>query len=142
MAQEQAVVSASSILRARYGWSSSHEHLFRTRKHRETVHLRRTNPRPSCDLSCPCSWQRPSPPIKMSYVKNGRHGSMFPLRTRKPAFSRGVYRLNFNGRVTVPSVKNFQLVSPDDESHTVCQFGKVHSYPRQEQNPRTAGDVV
>lgn len=58
-------------------------------------------------------------------MKQGRHGSMFPLQTREPKFTKGNYRLNFHGRVTVPSVKNFQLVSPDDKLHTVCQFGKV-----------------
>ena len=33
-------------------------------------------------------------------------------------------RLNFRGRVTVPSVKNFQLVG-EDASEVLCQFGKV-----------------
>ena len=37
----------------------------------------------------------------------------------------GNYRLNFKGRVTVPSVKNFQLVAPDDIDYIVSQFGKV-----------------
>jgi Tub family len=37
----------------------------------------------------------------------------------------GNYRLNFRGRVTVPSVKNFQLVAPDDIDYIVGQFGKV-----------------
>ena len=50
---------------------------------------------------------------------------MFLLQSREPTYTKGNYRLNFHGRVTVPSVKNFQLVSPDDKLHTVCQFGKV-----------------
>ena len=33
--------------------------------------------------------------------------------------------LNFNGRVTQASVKNFQLVSPDDLDTVVLQFGRV-----------------
>lgn len=33
-------------------------------------------------------------------------------------------RLNFRGRVTVPSVKNFQLVGADP-TDVLCQFGKV-----------------
>lgn len=33
--------------------------------------------------------------------------------------------LNFNGRVTMASVKNFQLVSPDDHDTVVLQFGRV-----------------
>lgn len=58
-------------------------------------------------------------------MKQGRHGNMFLLQSREPTYTNGNYRLNFYGRVTVPSVKNFQLVSPDDLLHTVCQFGKV-----------------
>eukprot|EP01038_Epipyxis_sp_PR26KG_P012854 gene12854-17230_t len=42
-----------------------------------------------------------------------------------PVFENGNYRLNFNGRVSMPSVKNFQLVSPDDIDNIICQFGKV-----------------
>ena len=37
----------------------------------------------------------------------------------------GAYVLTFGGRVTMPSVKNFQLVDPRDESDVICQFGKV-----------------
>jgi len=44
---------------------------------------------------------------------------------KEPVFENGNYRLNFRGRVTVPSVKNFQLVSTDDVSDIKCQFGKV-----------------
>ncbi|GLC37771.1 hypothetical protein PLESTB_001475100 [Pleodorina starrii] len=35
------------------------------------------------------------------------------------------YCLNFNGRVTEASVKNFQLVSDDNHNHIILQFGKV-----------------
>jgi tubby-related protein 1 len=37
----------------------------------------------------------------------------------------GAYVLNFNGRVTMASVKNFQLVQPDDQDTVVLQFGRV-----------------
>ena len=33
--------------------------------------------------------------------------------------------LNFNGRVTMASVKNFQLVDPDEQNAVVLQFGRV-----------------
>jgi tubby-related protein 1 len=33
--------------------------------------------------------------------------------------------LNFNGRVTMASVKNFQLVSPDDDETVLLQFGRT-----------------
>lgn len=35
------------------------------------------------------------------------------------------YVLNFNGRVTMASVKNFQLVDPDEHNTVVLQFGRV-----------------
>lgn len=37
----------------------------------------------------------------------------------------GAYVLNFNGRVTMASVKNFQLVNPEDQERVVLQFGRV-----------------
>lgn len=46
--------------------------------------------------------------------------------TKDPVFENGNYRLNFNGRVSLPSVKNFQMVSPDNIDDVVCQFGKVN----------------
>lgn len=47
------------------------------------------------------------------------------FQTKEPTFVNGNYRLNFHGRVTVPSVKNFQIVSEFDVDEVVCQFGKV-----------------
>lgn len=44
--------------------------------------------------------------------------------TKIPVLVDGNYRLNFRGRVTVPSVKNFQLVTTD-EFNIMLQFGKV-----------------
>mgnify|MGYP000169457531 CR=1 FL=1 len=38
----------------------------------------------------------------------------------------GAYVLNFNGRVTMASVKNFQLVSPDDLDTVLLQFGRTN----------------
>ena len=46
--------------------------------------------------------------------------------TRPPLVPQvGAYVLNFNGRVTMASVKNFQLVSPNDHETVVLQFGRV-----------------
>ena len=39
----------------------------------------------------------------------------------------GAYCLNFNGRVTHASVKNFQLVEEHDLENVILQFGKVSS---------------
>lgn len=47
------------------------------------------------------------------------------METKEPVFENGNYRLNFHGRVTIPSVKNFQLTPVDDIHDIVCQFGKV-----------------
>ena len=52
-------------------------------------------------------------------------GNMFNLESKDPIYENGNYRLNFHGRVSVPSVKNFQLTSPDDIDDVICQFGKV-----------------
>lgn len=56
----------------------------------------------------------------------GNAQGMFVLETKAPHFENGNYRLNFKGRVSLPSVKNFQLVSPNDTSDVVLQFGKVN----------------
>uniref|UniRef100_A0A7S2V188 Tubby C-terminal domain-containing protein n=1 Tax=Fibrocapsa japonica TaxID=94617 RepID=A0A7S2V188_9STRA len=58
-------------------------------------------------------------------LRSAKTGKMFCLQTKDPVFEKGNYRLNFHGRVTVASVKNFQLCSPDDIDYVVCQFGKV-----------------
>jgi tubby-related protein 1 len=47
------------------------------------------------------------------------------FHTKEPVFENGNYRLNFRGRVTTPSVKNFQLVPEEDIDDIICQFGKV-----------------
>jgi tubby-related protein 1 len=47
------------------------------------------------------------------------------LHTKDPVFENGNYRLNFHGRVSMPSVKNFQMVAEDDIEDVKCQFGKV-----------------
>jgi hypothetical protein len=45
--------------------------------------------------------------------------------SKDPVFERGNYRLNFGGRVTMASVKNFQLASPAEPDNVICQFGKI-----------------
>lgn len=49
------------------------------------------------------------------------------LRNKPPKWSEklSAYCLNFNGRVTHASVKNFQLISADDPETVLMQFGKV-----------------
>ena len=50
---------------------------------------------------------------------------MHYLETKEPVFENGNFRLNFGGRVTIPSVKNYQLVYSHDVAEIICQFGKV-----------------
>lgn len=45
--------------------------------------------------------------------------------TKEPSMIKGNFRLNFRGRVTVPSVKNFQLISQEDDENIILQFGKI-----------------
>ena len=48
------------------------------------------------------------------------------LESKEPVLQNGNYRLDFKGRVTVPSVKNFQLVIEGrQQDDVICQFGKV-----------------
>ncbi len=58
-------------------------------------------------------------------LKSRQTGKMFVFQSKEPKYENGNYRLNFHGRVSVPSVKNFQLVSSDEPDHVVCQFGKI-----------------
>ena len=49
------------------------------------------------------------------------------LRNKAPRWHEhlGAYCLNFGGRVTAASVKNFQLVEDGEPDRTVLQYGKV-----------------
>ena len=46
------------------------------------------------------------------------------LRTKDPSFDCGQYRLNFGGRVSMPSVKNMQIES-ENKDIVSAQFGKI-----------------
>jgi len=64
--------------------------------------------------------------------------ALLVFENKLPVFENGYFRLNFHGRVSVPSVKNFQLVARDhgakphvpptatnEDKRVVLQFGKV-----------------
>ncbi|KAK1747622.1 tubby family protein [Skeletonema marinoi] len=61
----------------------------------------------------------------MEHLHNGtwQHHDLVAVQTRPPSFHEGQYRLNFQGRVLTPSVKNMQL--EDQVGQTFLQFGKV-----------------
>jgi len=59
--------------------------------------------------------------------KAGHTQDMVIMVNKPPKWNDAVkaFVLNFNGRVTMASVKNFQLVTPDDHDRVVLQFGRV-----------------
>ncbi|KAI8874114.1 hypothetical protein GQ42DRAFT_116959 [Ramicandelaber brevisporus] len=52
---------------------------------------------------------------------------MVLLSNRRPQWNETTasYILNFGGRVTVPSVKNFQIVHEQDPDYIAMQFGRI-----------------
>lgn len=52
----------------------------------------------------------------MSSLRRGTSQGLVLLKNKAPSWSSetGAYVLNFHGRVTQASVKNFQIVHPDD----------------------------
>lgn len=67
----------------------------------------------------------PLPADPKNMTSEASVATTFKFHSKDPVFEKGNYRLNFKGRVSVPSVKNFQLVSPDDIDYIICQFGKI-----------------
>mmetsp|Transcript_28618 Transcript_28618/g.45071 ORF Transcript_28618/g.45071 Transcript_28618/m.45071 type:complete len:292 (+) Transcript_28618:52-927(+) len=61
----------------------------------------------------------------MEHLQNGtwQHYNLVAVQTKPPSFHEGQYRLNFQGRVLTPSVKNMQLENQMGE--ILLQFGKV-----------------
>ncbi|EHH30240.1 hypothetical protein EGK_10860, partial [Macaca mulatta] len=62
----------------------------------------------------------------LSRYQRGEKQGLLLLHSKTPSWNKenGVYTLNFHGRVTRASVKNFQIVDPKHE-HLVLQFGRV-----------------
>jgi Tub family len=60
-------------------------------------------------------------------VRDEERESYVTLVNKRPIYNPGSdsYMLNFNGRVTLPSVKNFQLIHPDDALYITLMFGKT-----------------
>ena len=63
----------------------------------------------------------------LAKIKNKEFQKMMYLINKPPNWNDtvGAYVLNFNGRVTMASVKNFQLVQPDYLDNILLQFGRV-----------------
>ncbi|XP_006941084.1 tubby-related protein 2 isoform X4 [Felis catus] len=60
-------------------------------------------------------------------LRRGASQGLVLLQNKAPwwSYRSGAYVLNFHGRVTRASVKNFQIVHPDDPDALVLQFGRV-----------------
>uniref|UniRef100_A0A0D9S314 TUB like protein 2 n=1 Tax=Chlorocebus sabaeus TaxID=60711 RepID=A0A0D9S314_CHLSB len=63
----------------------------------------------------------------LSRYQRGEKQGLLLLHSKTPSWNEenGVYTLNFHGRVTRASVKNFQIVDPKHPEHLVLQFGRV-----------------
>jgi tubby-related protein 1 len=72
----------------------------------------------------------------MTRMKDRNFRDLVYLINKPPRWNEqvGAYVLNFNGRVTMASVKNFQLVDPDEQNAVVLQ---VRQYTN-EYTPRIA----
>ncbi|CAL8305076.1 unnamed protein product [Lota lota] len=72
---------------------------------------------------------RPRNDIETLLVRhdNGNTDNLVTLMNKSPSWNEQSqsYVLNFHGRVTQASVKNFQIVHPDNEDYIVMQFGRV-----------------
>lgn len=63
----------------------------------------------------------------LSQASKDKSEEVVDLLNKPPSWdaNRNCYSINFGGRVTCGSVKNFQLVTSDDPDTVVLQFGKV-----------------
>ena len=81
-------------------------------------------------------------PTDEDYVPPDDFG-LLALQNRPPWWNLelGAFVLNFGGRVSVASVKNFQLCDKNDQDHIMLQFGRIqgrHSFTMDYQHPLTA----
>nr|XP_056720246.1 tubby-related protein 2 [Euleptes europaea] len=63
----------------------------------------------------------------LTQYQNRNMQNLIKLHNKMPAWNEATqsYILNFHGRVTQASVKNFQIISDDDPQYIVLQFGRV-----------------
>ncbi|XP_075183363.1 tubby protein homolog [Anomaloglossus baeobatrachus] len=63
----------------------------------------------------------------LARFQNGNMENISVLHNKAPSWNEETqsYVLNFHGRVTQASVKNFQIIGADDPEHIVMQFGRV-----------------
>lgn len=63
----------------------------------------------------------------LGHFDEGNLDSITVHHNRQPMWNETTqsYVLNFNGRVTQASVKNFQITAANDPTETVMQFGRI-----------------
>ena len=75
-------------------------------------------------------------------AKHSRMDDLIEMTNKSPTWSEDSmsYVLNFGGRVTMASVKNFQIVHAKDPDYVVLQFGRVaeHHFTMDYQYPMSA----
>jgi len=75
-------------------------------------------------------------------VKLNRLDDLIQLENKMPVWSEKsmAYELKFSGRVTEASVKNFQIIHPQEPSYKILQFGRTgeHTFSMDYQYPMTA----
>jgi len=60
-------------------------------------------------------------------VNKGADANLITLENKKPMWNEDTqsFVLNFHGRVTIASVKNFQVIHKDDSNYIIMQFGRI-----------------
>lgn len=75
-------------------------------------------------------------------IKLKRMDDLIGMENKQPEWSEAAqsYELKFGGRVSMASVKNFQIVHPKQPDYVVLQFGRVgeHSFTMDYQYPMSA----
>jgi len=63
----------------------------------------------------------------LSKYKNNELDGVMVMHNKQPKWNDQfeAYVLNFNGRVTMASVKNFQIITEDDPENILLQFGRI-----------------
>ncbi|KAI5170880.1 tubby [Nematocida sp. LUAm3] len=72
--------------------------------------------------------QEASPGKRLSERVKDKTGEYIKLLNKQPYYNQETnsYVLNFNERVTLPSVRNFQIIHPHDTTYITITFGKTN----------------
>ena len=105
----------------------------RTDRDKDAI-LRMVCARPAAPKPCPTlppgaktTSETPPPLASQHKERSDTRDELVTMINKSPKWNEQMqaYCLNFGGRVTKASVKNFQLVAGDQQDRTILQFGKV-----------------